>query len=122
MEDQPAWRAKLALACYFALVGGIVLGSFIVTFILIGLYGLRTDYSDLPFPMALISLPINEGITLGVTLLFARYKGASLRDLGLKKTSLTILTIVSVVAVPLFLVAVGIGIGEEMVFGPDPTA
>jgi membrane protease YdiL (CAAX protease family) len=122
MENQSMWRAKLALACYFALVGGILLGSFIVAFVLIGLYGLRTDYLDLPFPIALISLPINEGIILGVTLLFARYKGASLRELGLKKASFTVLMIVSVVAVSLFLLAVGIGIGEEMVFGPDPTA
>ena len=122
MENQSMWRAKIALACYFALVGGIFLGSFILALILIGMYGLNIDYTDLPFPIALISLPINEGIILGVTLLFARYKGAGLRELGLKKASFRILTIVSVAAVLLFLLAVGIGIGEEMVFGPDPRA
>jgi len=122
MEDQSKWKAKIALACYFALVGGILMGSFIMAFVLIGMYGLETDYMDLPFPIALISLPINESIILGVTLLFARYKGVSLRELGLKKASFRILAIVSVVAVPLFLLGVGISIGEEMVFGSDPTA
>ncbi len=119
MENQPKWRAKLALACYFALIGGILMGSLIVELVL---FGMRIDYLDSPFPIALISLPVNETIILGVTLLFARYKGAGLKKLGLKKASFRILTIVSVVAVPLFLLAVGISIGEEIVFGPDPTA
>jgi membrane protease YdiL (CAAX protease family) len=121
MENQSVWRAKLALACYFALVGGILLGTFIVAFVLIGMYGLTTDYADLPFPIALISLPVNETIILGITLLFARYKGASLRELGLKKASVTILMIVSIVAVPLFLLGVGISTVEEII-RPDPTA
>jgi len=89
---------------------------------LIGMYGLRIDYTDLPFPIALISLPINETIFLGVTLLFAKYKGAGFKELGLKKASLKILTIVSVVAMPLFLLGVGLSTGEEMILGPDPTA
>ena len=119
MENaQSEWRARIALACYFALVGGILLGSIIVGLVL---FGMRIDYLDLPFPIALISLPVNEGIFLGVTLLFARYKDASLEELGLKKVSLRILAIVSVLAVFLFLIGVGISIGEEIVFGPDPT-
>ena len=119
MKNQPKWRAKLALACYFALVGGILMGSLIVGLIL---FGMNVDYLDSPFPIALISVPVNETIILGVTLLFARYKGASLKNLGLKKASFKILTIVSVAALPLFLLAVGISIGETIVFGPDPMA
>ena len=119
MENQPKWRAKLALACYFALIGGILMGSLIVELVL---FGMRIDYLDSPFPIALISLPVNETIILGVTLLFARYKGASLKKLGLKKASFRILTIVSVAAVPLFLLATSIGVVEIIVFGPDPMA
>jgi membrane protease YdiL (CAAX protease family) len=119
MENQSEWSAKLALLCYFALVGGILMASLIVAIVL---FGMGKDYPDLPFPIALISVPVNETIILGVTLLFARYKGASLKKLGLKKASLRILTIVSVVAVSLFLLGAGISIGEEMVFGPDPMA
>ena len=80
------------------------------------------DFRDLSFPTALISLPINETVLLGITLLFARYKNVSLRELGLKKVSFRILSIVSVLAVFLFLLGLSISIGEEVVFGPDPMA
>ncbi len=122
MENQSEWRAKIALVCYFALVGGILLGSLIVGLVL---FGMRIDVqapADLPFSIALLSIPVNEAVILGVTLLFARYKGASLKELGLKKASFRILAIVSVVAVPLFLLASGISVAEEMVFGHDPNA
>jgi len=119
MENRSKWRAKLALACYFALVGVILAASLILELVL---FGIGIDYLDLPFPGALISLPVNETIILGVTLLFARYKSASLKELGLKKASFRILTIVSVLAVFLFLIGLGISIGEEIVFGTDPMA
>ena len=119
MENQPKWTAKAALACFLALVGGILLGSLVVGLVLLGM---GIDYLSLPFPIALISLPVNETIFVVITLLFAKYKGASLKELGLKKPSVRILMIVSVVAVPLFLLGVGISVGEEMVFGPDPMA
>jgi len=119
MEGQSKWTAKLALACYFALVGGSFIGAMLVALVLLVM---GIDILDPPFPIALVSLPVNEVIILGVALLFARYKGAGVKELGLKKASLRTLTIVSIVAVPLFLLATGISIGEEMVFGPDPMA
>jgi len=117
MENQPKWKAKAALACYLALVGGLLTASLVVWLVL---FGMGIDYIDLPFPLALISLPVNEALIVVITLLFARHKGASLKELGLKKASIRILMIVSVVTVPLFLLGVGISVGEEMVFGPDP--
>ncbi len=95
------------------------MGSFIVELVL---FGMNIDSLDLSFPIALISLPVNETIILGVTLLFARYKGASLKELGLKKARFRILAIVSVFAVPLFLLATSIGVVEIIVFGSDPMA
>jgi membrane protease YdiL (CAAX protease family) len=120
MENQPKWKAKAALACYLALVGGLLMGSLVVGLVLLGMGIIYVE--DLPFPVALISLPVNEALIVVITLLFARHKGASLKELGLKKASIRILMIVSVVAVPLFLLGVGISVGEEMVFGSDPTA
>jgi len=119
LENHAEWKAKLALFCYFGVIGGIFLGSIIVELVLLGL---QIDYLDLPFPLALISLPVNELIILGVTLVFARHKRASWKELGLKRTSLRILTIVTVATVPLYLMGVGISIGQEVVLGPDPTA
>jgi len=80
----------------------------------LALFGIGIDFRDLPFPIALISLPINETVLLGITFLFARYKNVSLRELGLKKVSFRILGIVSVLAVFLFLLGLSISIGEEI--------
>ena len=102
MENQSGWKAKISFACYLALTGGILLGSFITVIIFLGM---KLDYQELTFPAALISLPINESIIFGITLLFARHKGASLRKLGLKKPSIKILLLVSFAAFFLLLFA-----------------
>lgn len=119
MENQSTWKAKLALACYFALIGGIFLGAIILEIILLSM---GIDYEDAPFPTALIGTPINQFIILGVTLLFAKYKGAGFRELGLKTVSLRILAIASVLAALLYFTGLGLSIGEEIIFGPDPTS
>jgi membrane protease YdiL (CAAX protease family) len=119
MENQPFWKARTAFICYLALAAGIIAGSIIVAIILLGL-GL--DFQELTFPSALISLPINEAIILGITLLFAKQKGASLKQLGLKKPSLKIILVASFAAVFLLLLAGGISVIEEAILGPDPEA
>ncbi len=119
MKNHSVWKAKISFACYLALGGGILLGSFIVAFIFLGI---RLDIQELTFPTALISLPINEGIILGITILFARYKGANMKNLGLKKPSLKILLLVSIGALFLLLLAGTISAVQESVLGPDPLA
>jgi membrane protease YdiL (CAAX protease family) len=117
MENHSGWKAKISFVCYLALGGGILLGSFITAFIFLGM---NLDVQELTFPAALISLPINEGIILGITFLFARYKGASLKNLGLKKPSLKILLLVSLGAFLLLLLAVAISAVQESILGPEP--
>jgi len=119
MENDSGWKAKISFACYLALGGGIVLGIFIVAFIFLGM---RLDSQELTFPAALISLPINEGIILIITFLFARYKSADMKKLGLKKPSLKILLLVSIGAFLLLLLAGAISAVQEFVLGPDPFA
>ena len=119
MENQPFWKAKAALICYMLLFAGILVGSIIVALILLGL-GL--DVQELTFPSALIALPINEGIILGITLLFAKQNAASLRQLGLKKPSLKIILVASFAVLFLLFLATGISIIEEVILGPDPEA
>jgi membrane protease YdiL (CAAX protease family) len=119
MENQFHWKAKTAFLCYLALAVGLLVGSIIVAIILLGL-GL--DFQELTFPLALISLPITDGIILGITILFAKNKGASLKKLGLKKPSLRIIVIVSFAAVLLLFLAGSISLVEEIVLGPEPNA
>jgi membrane protease YdiL (CAAX protease family) len=119
MENHSDWKAKTAFLCYLTLAAGLIAGSIIVAIILLGL-GL--DFQESSFPLALVSLPITEGIILGITLLFAKYQNASLRKLGLKKPSLRIIAIVSLAAVVLLFLAGSISLVEEVVLGPDPQA
>lgn len=119
MENKPVWKAKTAFTCYVTLFAGILVGSIILAIIIL-LWGF--DFQELPFPAALISLPINEGIILGITLLFARQRGAGLKQLGLKKPSLKTLVIVSFAAVLLFFLAIAISSVQETILGPDPNA
>ena len=119
METQSFWKAKTAFICYLVLAAGILVGSIIVAVILLGM-GL--DLQELTFPSALISLPVNEGIILGIALLFAKQKGASLKELGLKKPSLKIIVFVSFAAVLLLFLAGSIFLVEEIALGPEPDA
>jgi membrane protease YdiL (CAAX protease family) len=119
MENESLWKAKTAFTCYITLAAGILAGSVILAIILL-LSGL--DLQELPFPAALISLPINEGIILGITLLFARQKGAGLKQLGWKKPKVKILAVVSFAAVLLLFLAVAISSVQETILGPDPNA
>jgi membrane protease YdiL (CAAX protease family) len=119
MENQALWKAKTALICYILLFAGILIGSIIIALILLGM-GLNVN--ELTFPSALIAIPINEGIILGITLIFAKQKGASLKQLGLKKPNLKIILIASLAALFLLFLAENISIIEEVILGPDPEA
>ena len=119
MENQSGWKAKTAFTCYLTLAAGIFGGSLILIIILLGL---GINPLEPTFPIALISLPINEGIILGITLLFAQQKGANLKQLGFKRPSLKILVIVSFAAVLLLFLAASISLVQENILGPDPEA
>jgi membrane protease YdiL (CAAX protease family) len=83
---------------------------------------MNVDVSDPPFPTVLLLVPVSEMIYLAVVLLFARYSGAGLRELGLRRASVQVLIVVSLLALPLIVLPSSILILEEMAFGPDPTA
>lgn len=119
MENHGEWRAKTAFLCYITLFAGLVAGSIVVAIVL---FGLRIDLQESGFPLALLSLPITEGIILGITLLFARSEGASLRKLGLKKPSPKTIAVVSLAAVLLLFLAGSIALAEDAVLGADPEA
>jgi len=112
MENQSKWGAKLALASSLALLGAVL-----TVYVMIGYVAL-----DLPLPIGLVVVPIDEIIVLAVTLLFARYKAGGSKKLGLKRISLETLAIVSVAAVPLYLLGAGIVSVLTIMFGPSPMA
>lgn len=120
MKDQSIWKGKTALFCYLALAGGIFLGSLIGSIILLAMG--QIGYQKLTFPFALISIPVTEGVILGITVIFANHEGANLKKLGLKKPSLKVILIISFAAVLLLLLAGTVSVIEEVVLGPDLNA
>lgn len=122
MENQPFWKAKTATLCYITLFAGIILGSTIVASIMLGLRLDLLELQEMTFPMALISIPISEGIILTITLLFAKHKGASLRNLGLKKPSLKTMAVVSFAAVLLLFLAGSVALVQEATYGSEHDA
>jgi membrane protease YdiL (CAAX protease family) len=119
MENLPSWKAKTALLCYITLFAGILLGSIIISSILIGT---GISLNELNFPSAIIILPINEAIIIAITFLFAKQKDAKFKHLGLRKPTYKIIIIGSFVALFLLFLAGGISVFEEIAFGPDPDA
>lgn len=122
MENQPFWKARTAVLCYITLAAGVLLGSIIVAIILLGLKIDSLELQKMTFPLALISLPITEGIIITITLLFARYKGASLKELGVKKPNLKTMAIMSFAAILLLFLAASISVVQESFFGTTPDA
>ena len=122
MENQPFWKAKTATLCYITLVAGVFLGSIIVVLILLGLKLDPLDLREMSFPLAFISLPITEGIIISITLLFARYKGASLKELGVRKPNLKMMIILSFAAVLLLFLAGIVSAIQDSFFGTIPDA
>jgi len=73
MENQLRSGPKQALACSLTLLGAVLLIYFVFEYARL----------DLPFPIGLIVVPIDETIALTITLLFAKHCGASLKRLKL---------------------------------------
>jgi len=119
MENKSSWKASAAIACYVTLFTGILVASIIIVMITLVL---GIDYQELPFPSSLLSLPITEGLILGITLFFMKQKGSTIKDLGLKMPRLKTILIVSFAAILLIFLAFFISIIEELVLGPDPLA
>ena len=119
--NEPKWGAKLALAFVLAVICVVLTVYGILGF---GIFQFTSWHIrlDLPFPMYIVVGPLVQVILLTVTLIFARYTRASLKDLGLKRTSPKILVSVSAALVPLFLLTVVVTVVLTIVFGPDPLA
>ena len=119
--NNPKWGAKLALACSLALTVAVITvhGVLGFGFIQFTSWNLRLD---LPLPIYIVVVPIVQVIMLTITLIFARYAHASLKDLGLKRTSPKSLARVSIALIPLALLTMVVTTVLTSVFGPDPTA
>ncbi|MCW4043111.1 MAG: CPBP family intramembrane metalloprotease, partial [Candidatus Bathyarchaeota archaeon] len=76
---------------------------------------------DPSFPLALISIPVNELVILLITLAFARRSGANIRNLGLRKVSIRLSLLMIVVAVSMLALTAVVAFAQTTILGPDPS-
>jgi membrane protease YdiL (CAAX protease family) len=110
-------RVGPALGCYIVVIAiQLIIGVIIaLIFFVQGI-----DILNPPFPIGLLLVPISA-VSIGVvTYIFAKYQKMNIKDLGLKKITPTSFLIAIGLGVSLFILAIFIGIGQELLFGPDP--
>jgi membrane protease YdiL (CAAX protease family) len=117
-ERKNVWKARSAFACYIIVIAGILLASMFVGLILRH-FGI--DLMDPSFPLALISIPVNELVILLITLAFARRSGANIRNLGLRRVSIRLSLLMVVVAVSMLALTAAVAFAQTTILGPDPS-
>ena len=117
-EKKVVWKARSAFACYIIVVAGILLASMLVGLIL-GQFGI--DLMDPSFPLALISIPVNELVILLITLAFASRSDATIRHLGIRKVSIRLFLLMVVVAVAMLTLTAAVAFVQTTILGPDPS-
>ena len=121
MENHPKWGAKTAIAAALTITVTVFIVHSIFGF---GIFQLTSwhieSYST--FTRYMIVVPIIEVLILAEVLAFARYKRASLNDLGLIRTTPKTLARVLAALMPLYLATVVVTFILTTVFGPDPMA
>ncbi len=117
-EAGNTWRAKSALACYISVVAGVLIVA-LATALVLGSSGV--NLRDPPYPLSLVSIPVNEIAILLLTLAFARRSRASLGQLGFKKISIGMLLKTFLLAIAMLALTATIALAQNAVLGPDPT-
>jgi membrane protease YdiL (CAAX protease family) len=121
MENQPKWGAKIAIAAALMITVTVFIVHSIFGFGIFQFTSWHIEFYS-PFTRYMIVVPIIEVLILGEILVFARYKRASLNDLGLIRTTPKTLTRVLAALMPLYLATVIVTFVLTNVFGPDPMA
>jgi len=117
-EAGNTWRAKSALACYISVVAGVLIVA-LATALVLGSSGV--NLRDPPYPLSLVSIPVNEIATLLLTLAFARRSRASLGQLGFKRVSIGMLLKTFLLAIAMLALTATVALAQNAVLGPDPT-
>jgi len=117
-EGEALWAAKPAFACYFAVVVGVLLVA-IATTLVLGTAGV--DLKDPPYPLSLVSIPVNEITILLLTLYFARRSRATASQLGFKRPSMGIAVKMVLLAVVMLILTASVAVLQNVILGPDPS-
>lgn len=113
-----AWGAKSAIACYIVVLVGVLLVA-IATALALGYTGV--DYKDPPYPLSLVSIPINEVTILVLTWTFARRSKAGIRQLGFRGVSAGMALKMVLLSIAMLVLTATVALAQNAVLGPDPS-
>ncbi|MGQ9543043.1 MAG: lysostaphin resistance A-like protein [Candidatus Bathyarchaeia archaeon] len=112
------WGAKSSLACFIVVVAGVLAVS-LVTSIALTLSGV--SLKEPPYPISLISIPVNESAILLLTMVFVRRSRASLRHLGFRRISIAVSFGMALLALVMLISAATVAWLQSIILGPDPS-
>jgi membrane protease YdiL (CAAX protease family) len=112
------WGARSAFSCY-AVVLVVVLLVATATALALGYMGV--DYRDPPYPLSLVSIPINEVTILLTTLMFFRRSKADLKQLGFRRVSVKMGLRMLLLSIAMLVLTATVALGQNMILGPDPS-
>ena len=113
-----AWGAKSAVACYIVVLVGVLLVA-IATTLALGYVGV--DYKDPPYPLSLVSIPINEVTILVLTWAFARRGKAGIGQLGFRGVSAGMAFKMVLLAIAMLVLTATVAVAQNTMLGPDPS-
>ncbi|MEM2942064.1 MAG: CPBP family intramembrane glutamic endopeptidase [Candidatus Bathyarchaeia archaeon] len=79
------------------------------------------DYRDPPYPLSLISIPINEVTILLTTLMFFKRNRADLRQLGFRRVSVGMCFRMFLLSIAMLVLTATVALGQNLILGPDPS-
>jgi len=118
LKSGTVWRARSALFCYIAVVVGVLIVAIATG---LGLRSMGVNLIDPPYPLSLVSIPVNEITMLLLTLVFARKNKVSIRQLGLRGVSIGMILKMMLLAVAMLALTSTIAFVQQAILGPDPS-
>jgi membrane protease YdiL (CAAX protease family) len=112
-----SWGWRSVLGCYFTVVVGVLLVS-LATVAALSSTGI--NIKDPPYPLSLVSIPVNEITILFLTLVFARRSRAGFSQLGFKRVSASMVVKMILLALLMLILTSTVALVQSAIFGADP--
>jgi membrane protease YdiL (CAAX protease family) len=116
-SDKPRWGAKYAFLCYLTVAVGVLIVA-ASTGLLLRFSGF--NLAEPPYPISLVSIPVNEISILLMTLAFIKRSGANIGQMGFRRISAAAVLKMIILGAALLLLTATVGATQNAILGHDP--
>jgi membrane protease YdiL (CAAX protease family) len=116
-SDKPKWGAKYAFLCYLTVAVGVLIVA-ASTGLLLHFSGF--NLAEPPYPISLVSIPVNEISILLMTLAFIKRSGANIGQMGFRRISAAAVLKMIILGAALLLLTATVGATQNAILGHDP--